>query len=134
MVLTIFPLEINEAYNYFGEKSSSVPGYRLVSFVASQAITWIMAWEYTIIQQYETVDIKTVCCQTKSSQEAKRRKGSIILIKEAKDYGGASATSTEEFEATLLKARSILDSDNGDHYDAESSESNSYLRNGDMFD
>ncbi|RDX87421.1 hypothetical protein CR513_31105, partial [Mucuna pruriens] len=39
-VSTIFPLEINEAYNYFGEKSPFVP-------------------EYTTIQQYETVDIKT---------------------------------------------------------------------------
>ncbi|RDX88183.1 hypothetical protein CR513_30256, partial [Mucuna pruriens] len=54
-----------EAYDYFGEKSSIVLGYRLISFVASQAISWIMAWEYTTIQQYETVDIKTLCRQTK---------------------------------------------------------------------
>ncbi|RDX87419.1 hypothetical protein CR513_31103, partial [Mucuna pruriens] len=44
----------------------------------------------------------------------------------------ASATSTEEFKATLLKARSIPDSDNTNHSNAESSESNTYLYNGDM--
>ncbi|RDX87438.1 hypothetical protein CR513_31087, partial [Mucuna pruriens] len=134
-VPTIFPLEINETYNYFGEKSSFVPGYHLISF------------------QYETIDIKTLCRQTKvkwwkkfnnnliskskidewSSQEAKRRKGSIILIREVKIIPKlASATSVEEFEAILLKARSISNSDNADHSDAESSESNPYLRNGDI--
>ncbi|RDX96529.1 putative enzymatic polyprotein, partial [Mucuna pruriens] len=42
LVPTIFPIDINEAYNYFSEKSSFVLGYHLISSVASQLITWIM--------------------------------------------------------------------------------------------
>ncbi|RDX95097.1 hypothetical protein CR513_22422, partial [Mucuna pruriens] len=44
----------------------------------------------------------------------------------------SSTTSIGEFEATLLKARSIPDSDNPDHSDVESSQSNPYLQNGDI--
>ncbi|RDX60306.1 hypothetical protein CR513_61563, partial [Mucuna pruriens] len=164
---TIFPLEIEETYNFFGEKLSFVPGYRLISFVASQAITWIMALEYTTIQQYETIDIKTLCHQTKvkwwkkfnnnlisksdewvnnnsksTSQQntspLKKQKeeneASFLLEKQKIMAKLASATSVEEFEATFLKARSILDSDSANHSDVESSESNRYLHNGDMFD
>ncbi|RDX95106.1 hypothetical protein CR513_22413, partial [Mucuna pruriens] len=166
-VPTIFSLEIKEAYDYFGEKSSFVPSYLLISFVASQAITWIMAWEYTTIQQYETVDIKTLCRQTKvkwwkkfnnnliskskidewvnsnsksTSQQntsplkkqEEEREASFLLEKQKIMAELASAISMEEFETTLLKARSLLDSDNADHSDVLSSESNPYLWNGDI--
>jgi len=38
----IFPIEINEVYLYFQQNSTFVLGYRLISFIASQAITWIV--------------------------------------------------------------------------------------------
>ncbi|RDX95013.1 Orf V, partial [Mucuna pruriens] len=163
-VPTIFPTKINEAYNYFSEKSSFVPSYHLISFVASQ--------EYTTTQQYETVDIKNFYCQTKvkwwkkfnntlinntlinkskidewvnnnskstsqpNTSPLKKKKeekeASFLLEKQKIMAELASATSVEEFEATLLKARSIPNSDNQDHSDVESSQSNLYLRNGDM--
>ncbi|RDX88196.1 hypothetical protein CR513_30243, partial [Mucuna pruriens] len=150
MYLQYFQKEINEAYNYFGEKSSFVS-------------------EYTTTQQYETIHIKILCRQTKvkwwkkfnnnliskskinewvsnnsksTSQQntsplkkqQEEKEASFLLEKQKVMAELASATTVEEFEATLLKARSILDSDNADHSDTESSESNSYLRNGDMFD
>ncbi|RDX88145.1 hypothetical protein CR513_30297, partial [Mucuna pruriens] len=110
----IFPIEINEAYNYFSEKLSS---NILCSFTSYNLDTSL-----GIYYQYETVDIKILCCQTK------------VKIDEWFIAKLASATSVEEFEATLLKARSIPNSDNLDQSNAESSQSNSYLRNEDMFD
>jgi len=55
---SLFPQKVAEVYNYFREHSSFVPGYRLISFVASQSITWILAWDYSITNLYEEVDIK----------------------------------------------------------------------------
>jgi len=57
---SIFPAEINEVYTYFLEHSTFVLGYRLISFVASQCITWIMAWDYGITHPYEGVEIKSL--------------------------------------------------------------------------
>jgi len=57
---SIFPAEIKEVYTYFREHSTFVPGYRLISFVASQCITWIVAWDYAITQPYEGVEIKSL--------------------------------------------------------------------------
>ncbi|ESW10511.1 hypothetical protein PHAVU_009G215900 [Phaseolus vulgaris] len=39
---SIFPTEINEVYSYFQQNYTFVPGYRLISFITSQAITWIV--------------------------------------------------------------------------------------------
>ncbi|RDX88184.1 hypothetical protein CR513_30255, partial [Mucuna pruriens] len=124
-----------------------------------------MAWEYTTIQQYETIDIKTLCRQTKVKwwkkfnnnliskskidewvnnnlkstsqqntsplQKQKEEKEASFLLEKQKIMAElVSVTSVEEFEATRLKARSILDSDNAYHSDVESSEFNPYLRNG----
>ncbi|RDX79350.1 hypothetical protein CR513_40241, partial [Mucuna pruriens] len=45
----IFPQNVKEVYDYFKETSTFVQGYRMISFVASQSIIWILAWEYVII-------------------------------------------------------------------------------------
>jgi len=60
---TIFPEKIIEVYAYFREKSTFVSGYRLISFVASQAITWILSWNYLIITPYKGTDLKMLSRQ-----------------------------------------------------------------------
>jgi len=55
---SIFPTKINEVYSYFRQNSTFVPGYRLIYFIVSQAITWIVVWDYTFVQPYEGVKFK----------------------------------------------------------------------------
>ncbi|WVZ14128.1 hypothetical protein V8G54_011694 [Vigna mungo] len=57
---SIFPSQVAEVSSYFREKTSFESGYRLISFVATQSITWIVAWEYIIESAYENVDIKSL--------------------------------------------------------------------------
>nr|KYP56455.1 polyprotein [Cajanus cajan] len=42
----IFPPEVSEYYDYFKSKTTFQQSYRLISFVASQNITWIATWDY----------------------------------------------------------------------------------------
>jgi len=75
---SIFPTEINEVYSYFQQNSTFLPGYRLISFITSQAITWIVAWDYTLVQPYEGVEIKMlsrkmITCQKKFNNKLVRK-------------------------------------------------------------
>ncbi|RDY06063.1 hypothetical protein CR513_10017, partial [Mucuna pruriens] len=79
----IFPQQVTEVYNYFKESSTFVPRYRIISFVASQSITWILAWDYMIISQYESeiIDMKML---TRKIKVKWWRKFNIELISKAK--------------------------------------------------
>lgn len=57
---SIFLEEVQEVYTFFKQNSSFVLGYNLISFIASQTVTWIMAWEYTIQSPYEGIEFKVL--------------------------------------------------------------------------
>ncbi|RDX97831.1 hypothetical protein CR513_19355, partial [Mucuna pruriens] len=76
---TIFPPKILKAYEVFKEKSTFVTGYRLISFVASQAITWIFSWEYVIIQLYEGIDLKIITLFIKKTKIDSRVSSNYFL-------------------------------------------------------
>ena len=48
--VNLFLQQVKDNYQYFNEKTTFVQGYRFISFVASQGITWIMSWDYDMIQ------------------------------------------------------------------------------------
>jgi len=58
LLTTIFSKPIQDIYTYFKENSSFKQGYKLISPVASQSITYILARQYVIMQIHEGVDIK----------------------------------------------------------------------------
>jgi len=45
-------------YTCFRQHSTFVSSYQLISFVASQSTTWIVAWDYIVINLYNGIDIK----------------------------------------------------------------------------
>ena len=55
--ISIFPKEVQDIYQYFKEKTNFVQGYRLISFVASQGITWIMTWDYSAAKLSDDIDL-----------------------------------------------------------------------------
>ena len=55
--ISIFPKEVQDIYQYFKEKANFVQGYKLISFVASQGITWIMTWDYSTANFSDDIDI-----------------------------------------------------------------------------
>ena len=48
--VNLFLQQVKDNYQYFNEKTTFVQGYRFISFVANQGITWIMSWDYDMIQ------------------------------------------------------------------------------------
>nr|KYP34346.1 polyprotein [Cajanus cajan] len=50
--LEIFPNEVSEVFNYFKQKTTFLTGYKFISFIVSQNITWIMSWDYEYRQPY----------------------------------------------------------------------------------
>ncbi|RDY07394.1 hypothetical protein CR513_08511, partial [Mucuna pruriens] len=88
-----------------------------------------MAWEYTTIQQYETVDIKTLCRQT-NVKWWKKFNNNLISKSKIDEWVNNNSKNTSQQNTMIMQT--ILN--NADHSDAESSESNPYLHNGDMFD
>nr|KYP51741.1 Retrotransposable element Tf2 [Cajanus cajan] len=63
----LFPNEVSENYDYFKEKTSFLPNFKLISFVASQNITWIVSWDYLLRSPYDELPIKilTRCIRVK---------------------------------------------------------------------
>ena len=55
--ISIFSTEVQDIYKYFKEKSNFVQSYRLISFVASQRITWIMTWDYSTAKFSDDIDL-----------------------------------------------------------------------------
>ncbi|RDY08891.1 hypothetical protein CR513_06826, partial [Mucuna pruriens] len=159
----IFPLDILEVYNYFRDNSTYVPRYKLVSFVASQSITWILAWEYLVIPQFEDENIelklltrrikvrwwkkfnhdliskakkiewlKTNKSKNNPIHKTELNKESLFLLeKQHLMVDLVASTSAEEF---FNKEKSIQGTSSQDKSDEGSNQSNSYLRNEDMFD
>ena len=54
---TIFSPEVQNALQYFKDHTNFPQGYRLMTFTASQAITWIMTWDYSIAQLYDNSEV-----------------------------------------------------------------------------
>ncbi|RDX80910.1 Enzymatic polyprotein, partial [Mucuna pruriens] len=159
----IFPQQVTDVYNYFKESSTFVLGYRMISFVASQSITWILAWDYMIISQYESeiTDMKMLTRKIKVKwwrkfnieliskakisewlKNNKARKGlppKLELNKESlflmeKQRLMAELAASTTAEEFYNKARSLQGGSSQRESDEGSSQSNPYLRNEDMFD
>ncbi|RDX67953.1 Orf V, partial [Mucuna pruriens] len=159
----IFPQNVKEVYDYFKETSTFVPGYRIISFVASQSITWILVWEYVIIPQYEEeiIDMKLlarkvkvkwwkkfnteIINKTKISKRLKNNKAKkglppklelnkeSLFLLEKQRLMAELATSTT-VEEFYSKAKSLQRGSSKNESDEGSSQSNPYLPNEDMFD
>nr|KYP31727.1 hypothetical protein KK1_047809 [Cajanus cajan] len=54
----LFPQEVSENNNYFKEVTTFLPNYKMITFVASQNITWIVTWDYIFRQPYDNVPLK----------------------------------------------------------------------------
>jgi len=158
---SFFSQKVAKIYNYFREQSTFVLGYRLISFVASQSIKWILAWDYTITNLYEKVNIKLLSrrlrlkwwkklnndivsitkiqdwirhhSEKKPEISSSLNEESLFLFNKQKIMAAlASTSSKEEFEKTLEKVTSLHGSTNNSS-DKWSSQSNPYLHNEDMY-
>lgn len=150
----IFPDPVQEVYKYFKEKSTFVEGYCFISFVASQGIIWIMAWEYIYTRYSESVNIKILSRQVKIkwwkkfnielvskpkinewlqlhkppiSQLDKTAAEETRFLAEKQQIMAelASATSASEFEARLAKVRQSEDTTKGGSDESTSAQSTS---------
>jgi len=141
-------------YSYFPEKTSLESRYRLISYVATQSITWIMAWDYIIEPTYENVDIKSLSRKLKIKCLSKFNMGfiskrnidqwqanyrqkkeeinlsltqeSLFLVEKQQLLEELAATSMKEFEQ-IIKAKSTTSK-------TDSEEENSQFNPYDMFE
>lgn len=155
----IFPEPVKEVYDYFSEKSTFVQGYQMISFIASQGITWIAAWKYTIYHPYEDIDMKMLARQIRikwwkkfNTDLIKKERinewlinagimqkvelpqstdESAFLMEKQKLMAALASTSSKE---ELEKLLGTVSSTKGSEPDEdESSQSNPYQQNEDMF-
>nr|KYP43243.1 polyprotein [Cajanus cajan] len=158
----LFPKEVSENFDYFKEITTFLPNYKMITFVASQNITWIVTWDYIFRQPYDNVPLKVLarCIKVKwwnkfdlnlisktrikewvnntsPKQDNKTQisKDTQFLAEKRKIMAElASATSQEEFEERLRLVRSIQDEEAQEEIGSSKSEStNPYFCNEDMF-
>jgi len=152
----IFPQEIQNSYEMFKNHTAFVPGYKLISFIASQAITWIVAWDYKVVTALEGTDIKSLTriikvkwwkkfnnnlvCQQKIQEWLKNNSGfsnknllrqdALFLSEKQQLLSALSAVkSKEEFEKLLQKAASSVGSEKGSDKASEEEDSSSHYFN-----
>ncbi|XP_029125188.1 uncharacterized protein LOC114915130 [Cajanus cajan] len=56
----LFPQEVSENFDYFKEITTFLPNYKMITFVASQNITWIVTWDYIFRQPYDNVPLRVL--------------------------------------------------------------------------
>nr|KYP40341.1 hypothetical protein KK1_038333 [Cajanus cajan] len=54
----LFPQEVSENFDYFKEVTTFLPNYKMITFVASQNVTWIVTWDYIFRQPYDNIPLK----------------------------------------------------------------------------
>ncbi|RDX97481.1 Tf2-11, partial [Mucuna pruriens] len=153
----LFPQDVMEVYNYFRENSTFVPRYIMISFIASQSITWILAWDYKVIPQYEDeiTDMKLLTRKIRKKfnielinkakiskwlknnktkkllpPKVELNKESLFLMEKQRLMTELAASTTAE--KFYNKARSLQGGSSQKELDEGSSQSNPYLRNEDM--
>ncbi|XP_057442877.1 uncharacterized protein LOC130734457 isoform X2 [Lotus japonicus] len=54
---SIFPEEVKPLFKYFAQKSNFIMEDKLLMFTASQAISWILTWDWRTVEIYEDTEL-----------------------------------------------------------------------------